>query len=281
MNDPLRPCRAAPAPGSGSSRKPNRGRISVALWLLVAIWLPSPAVLTAGEDGSAVDSTRAALEKWVETRRVLSKERSDWALGRELLEERVDLVQREVENLRERVAEARSSLAEAAVKREELLTKRSALQTASTALIAKASELESRTQHLIRRLPAPIQQRVAPLSQRLPEPGAEVKLSLSERFQNVVGILNEVNKFNRDMTVTSEVRTLGDGTTAEVATLYAGLGQAWYCSGDGAAAGVGSASEDGWVWRPATEAAADIERAIAILENEVVAEFVQLPVLVD
>ena len=281
MKDRFRPCPGAPCPGSETSRSPHWRRISMAWCLCLACGFSSHAAVLAGEDGPAVDSTRAALEKWVETRRVLSKERADWVLGRELLAERVDLVKREVENLRERVAEARASLAEAASKREEMLSKQAALQSASTALTAKAGELESRTQQLIRRLPAPLRDRVMPLSQRLPEPGAEVKLSLSERFQNVVGILNEVNKFNRDMTVTSEVRTLADGTTAEVATLYAGLGQAWYCSGDGSAAGVGSASADGWDWRPATESAAAIERAIAILENEVVAEFVQLPVLVD
>ncbi|MFT7463601.1 MAG: hypothetical protein ACI9EF_001946 [Pseudohongiellaceae bacterium] len=251
------------------------------LWMALAWCLTTQSGLASVDDETAVESARGALEQWVQTRQVLSKERSDWAFGRELLEERVELVRREVESLRERVTEARENLAAAELKKEELLKEQARLQLASKELVATAGVLESRTLQLIERLPEPIEKRVEPLSQRLPDPETETTLSLSERFQNVVGILNAVNKFNRDMTLTSEVRTLADGTSAEVATLYAGLGQAWYCSGNGLAAGVGSSTAEGWVWRPATEAAAAIQRAIAILENEVVAEFVQLPVLVD
>ena len=107
------------------------------------------------------------------------------------------------------------------------------------------------------------------------------KLSLSERFQNVLGILNEVNKFNREIAVTSEVRTLADGTSAEVTALYVGIGQGYYVSADGKVAGVGSAAPEGWVWTPANDAAARVAKAIAILKNEQPASFVPLPVRVE
>jgi hypothetical protein len=119
---------------------------------------------------------------------------------------------------------------------------------------------------------------VKPLSQRLPDDANETKLSLAERFQNVVGILNEVDKFNREISVTSEVRTLADGSSVEVTSLYIGIGEAYYVSANGAIAGVGVASEQGWIWKPANEAAPQIADVIAVLKNEKVASFIQLPV---
>jgi hypothetical protein len=141
--------------------------------------------------------------------------------------------------------------------------------------------LEVRTKGLLPRLPGPLRERVRPLSQRIPEHTDETKLSLSERFQNVVGILNEVDKFNREITVTSEVRTLGDGTAAEVTAIYLGIALGYYVTAKADAAGVGTASADGWVWSPANDAAARIAKAIAILKNEKVAEFVQLPLRIQ
>ncbi|MFM7283203.1 MAG: DUF3450 family protein, partial [Planctomycetia bacterium] len=93
--------------------------------------------------------------------------------------------------------------------------------------------------------------------------------------------LNEVNKFQRDIAVLSEVRTLADGSSAEVTTVYFGLGQAYYATANGKAAGRGSATADGWVWVPANEAAGEISRMIAVLKNEQVAAFVPVPLRVD
>lgn len=225
-----------------------------------------------------VEDARTALEQWVETRRVLSREQREWALGREMLDERIELVRREIESLRGRLDEARASIAEADGKRAELVEENELLKQGSSALAGTAGALEARTRELLRRLPEPIRERVKPLSQRLPGEGDETEASLGERFQNVVGILNEVNKFQRDITVTSEVRELGDGTTAEVTAVYVGLGHAWYVSANGTAAGVGRPSDEGWTWSAANESAPEIARALAILGNEQVAGFVGLPV---
>ncbi|MCG8432352.1 MAG: DUF3450 domain-containing protein, partial [Candidatus Omnitrophica bacterium] len=114
-----------------------------------------------------------------------------------------------------------------------------------------------------------------------PERPDETKLSLGERFQNIVGVLNEVSKFNREITLASEVRNLPDGTSAEVTTIYVGIGKAYYVNNKGDIAGIGSASENGWRWRTANEAAPEIARAIAILKNEQAAAFTQLPVEIN
>ncbi len=235
---------------------------------------------SAPQDSARVESARVALEKWADTRRLISKERNDWVLGKDLLNDRIALVEREIEGLRTRLQEASGSIVEADRKVAELAADEAKLKEGSAALVKLVEGFEERTKLLVKRLPDPVRERIKPLSQRLPD-AAGSKLSLSERFQNIVGILNEVNKFQRDIAVLSEVRTLADGSSAEVTTVYFGLGQAYYATANGKAAGRGSATADGWVWVPANDVAGEISRMIAVLKNEQVAAFVPVPLRVD
>jgi hypothetical protein len=104
---------------------------------------------------------------------------------------------------------------------------------------------------------------------------------LGERYLTIVGLLNECDKFERELVQTSEVRKLGNGTGAEVTTFYLGLGRAYYVTADRRAAGIGRPTADGWVWTPMDVAAQPIADAIAIFENKQVARYVPLPVRVE
>jgi hypothetical protein len=234
--------------------------------------------LALADSAPGIDDTRAALEKYVEVQRAISQEKRDLALSREVLNERIELVEREIGALREKIGEAEKSIAEGDQKRVELVAENDRLAQTAASLADTLGALEQGVRVMLQRLPEPIRERVRPLSQRLPDGSAGTRLSTAERFQNVVGILNEIDKFNRNITVTSEVRTLPDGTSAEVAALYLGIGQAYYAGANGTVAGIGLATEQGWVWRPANDAAPRIEQTIAIMKNEQVASFVPLPI---
>jgi septal ring factor EnvC (AmiA/AmiB activator) len=257
----------------------RRQRFAVAAVLLAgAVALLPSGAMSADDEVDPVGDTRATLEKWVETRRVISKERTEWAMAREMLRDRIDIVKSEIESLRDKITEAEENITEADEKRAELVSQNERHKEASAALSETVVEFEQQTKKLLSRLPDPIRERVKPLSQRLPDDQEQTKLSLSERFQNIVGILNEINKFNREITPTSEVRALPDGTSAEVAAIYVGLGQAYYVGANNEVAGVGTATADGWVWTPANDAALQIREAIEILKNEQPASFVKLPI---
>jgi len=265
-------------PRQGRCRRASSA-ILVAL-CVTALGIGAAGTSSAGYDGP-IDVARAALEQWVETRRLISQEKRDWAEGKEVLTARIDLVQREIATMRAKVGEAEASIVEADRKREELVQGNDELRAATQSLGEGIVALEARVRGLLPRLPAPIRERVKILSQRLPEDPTTTKATLSERFQNVVGILNEVDKFNREVTLSLEVRELPGGGAIEVTTLYLGLGQAFYASSKGDAAGIGTATEDGWAWTPANEAAAAILEAIAVQRNEAPAKFVQLPLRID
>ncbi len=227
---------------------------------------------------SNIDNTRAALDKWVETRRIISQEKHDFELGKEMINERTEIVEREIDSLKSKMGDADKSITEADKNRTELVEENEKLKKASSSLNGTITELENHTKELLKRLPDIIRERVKPLSQRFPDNPKDTKLSLSERFQNVIGVLNEVNKFNREITANSEVRTLPDGKAAEVTALYLGIGRAYYVSNDRKIAGTGAASATEWVWTPDNKSASQIADAIAVLKNEKVATFVQLPI---
>jgi FtsZ-binding cell division protein ZapB len=231
-----------------------------------------------GGEGEVLDSTRSTVAKWVETQQIISKEKKDWQLGKEVLLQRISLIENEIGSLEEKISETRKGIAEADEKRSELATRNRQLKSAAGSLQDRIAPLEAKTRQLVETLPEPLRERVAPLSQRIPADPATTEASLSERFQNVIGILNEVNKFNRDITVTNELRQLPIGVTAEVTVVYVGLAQAYYVTSGGDEAGVGRPAPGGWEWSAADHLAPEINQAVEILANAQPPAFVPLPV---
>jgi hypothetical protein len=259
-----------------------------ALGILAAAsaWANTPSAQQATESdeasvGARIDSTREVLDRWVETRRIISEEAREWALGKEILESRIDVVKRDLAGAKERVAETDKSITDADRKRAELVEQSEKLKSASAELAATAAAFESRVKDLVRRLPDPIRDKIRPLSQRLPADSAKSELPIAVRFQNLVGIVNEVNKFAREITMTSEIRKLADGSSAEVTVVYIGLAQAYYSGGGGKIAGFGTAGPEGFTWTVANDMAPQVAKLVAILKNESPAEFVPLPLKVD
>jgi hypothetical protein len=262
----------------GSATKRRRTIFGTVLLATAVCWLSPSGRSFQDRANDKVDEARRALEKWVENRRLIAHEKRKWKLGRELLTERIALVKREITSLRERIGEAEKSISDADKKRVQLIAENEKLKEVSSGLAKTVVELERRVKAVLGRLPNPIREQVRRLSQRLPKDSEKTELPLADRYQNVIGILNEVDKFNRQITVTNEVHTLDDGTTAEVTALYVGIGHGYYVTAKEDAAGVGTASDEGWAWKPANEAAAKIARAIAILNNEQAPAFVPLPI---
>jgi hypothetical protein len=230
----------------------------------------------AGGNHATLDETRLALGKWIETQQIISKEQIDWQQGREILVGRLELVKQEIATLEQKIGEARSELAAGEAKRTALAVEDAELQSQQARLGAAATELEGLARSLVGALPQPVREKLAPLVQRMPEQPAETKATAAERFQNVLGILNEVDKANSEIAVVYEVRTLSDGKRSEVKALYVGLGQAYYVSASGEA-GIGRPSIDGWEWEQADALADDVLRALEILQGKHTPAFVPLP----
>jgi hypothetical protein len=248
--------------------------------LLVACALAPPCVRAAEPPAEATpEAARSAVVKWVETQQVIAREKRDWEQAKDLLEQRIALLEQEAGGLEAKAVRAREEQADTQRKRAEMIAEDRAFAAAASGVAGSIDDLEAKTRRLLGYLPDPIRERIRPLSQRLPDgPAAAGRLSLGQRYQNVIGILNEVNKFNNDVTVTREMRSLPDGTIAEVQALYLGLGAAYYVGTGGTSAGVGRPTAEGWQWTAANDLAPQIARAIAILSNEQAPAYVPLPV---
>ncbi|MBN2164230.1 MAG: DUF3450 family protein [Pontiellaceae bacterium] len=244
--------------------------------LLIILALSGAAVCSQAQD---LDQTKEMLSRWVETRKLISEEKQKWTLEREMLSDRIDLIRTEKDSLTQKIHETQADITAADEKREDMVRENDSLKSASATLVNRISSLEQGVLELIPTLPAPIQERIRMLSQRLPK-SDETELSLSERYQNIIGIVNELNKAAQEIIVVSEVRELGDGTKAEGQTLYIGFGCAYWCKNKGDMAQIGMPGPDGWIWTAHNEIASGVADAISIMKNEKVAEFISLPVSV-
>jgi hypothetical protein len=245
---------------------------------------PAPAAAPVADPNAAaqtrerIELTRDALEKWVETRRTIGVERRDWALGKDLLDSRIDVLDRELKTLADRTKEVEATLTEADRKRDALAQEAGTLKDASAQLAAMAAQLEAKVKGLVKRFPTPLAEKLKPLTQRLPEDPATTALPLAVRFQNIVGIINEANRFNREITQSSEIRKLADGSSVEVTAVYLGLAQGYYVGAGGRIAGIGRGAPEGWTWTESNDNGPAIERIVAILRNQKPAAFVPIPV---
>lgn len=259
----------------------RRGKLAALALVLVASVGGGPRAVAQGLTTEKVDGTRAALERYVSIRRLIRKQKGDWALGKELLTDRIKILSDEIAALKKRIAEADKSIAEADKKKSELTKEHTTLATAAKSLEGAIAPLEKRVKTLLPQLPAPLLRDVELLSERIPEKPEETKLGLGHRYESVIGLLNAVNKFNRDIKTEPELRDIGGGVKASVTVMYLGLGGAYYANDDGSVAGIGVPSKKGWTWEAANEAAERIAQAIAIYKDEKVAEFVQLPLRIQ
>ena len=242
----------------------------------VSLALGVPAAARA-QTADTDESGRAVVEKWIETRRLISQEKQDWRTGRELLADRARILEKEIAGIREKTATMTNETVEVDRKLAEVRAQNEALDAVAARMRAAVAALETRLPALLARTPDPVRERVKPLVQRLPQNSADTKVSLPERFQSVIGILNEIGKANGEITVATEIRTLTDGRPAEVKALYIGLGQGYYVSAKGEA-GTGRPGVAGWEWKPANEIAARITDALQVLQNKASPHFVSLPV---
>ena len=240
----------------------------------------APASPAADAKSPSLEETRLTLSKWIETQQIISKERNEWQQGKEILQGRIELVGKEVGSLKDRIAQAETAVKDSNRKRDELIAQNAQLKETGAQLVAAVTALEEKVRRLAKIAPEGVAKKLEPLLQRVPTDPATTRVSVAERFQNVLGILNELNKANSEITVAYEVRKLSDGSSSEVQVIYVGLAQAYYLSPRGEA-GVGKPTEEGWTWRPAPEQAAAIYTALEIIKGKEPPAFVPLPVSIQ
>ena len=228
----------------------------------------------------SLEETRLTLSKWIETQQIISKERNDWQQGKEILQSRIELVGKEVGVLNEKITQSQAAVVESNTKRDQLIAENDLLKSSTAQLANAVTVMEEQVRKLSKLMPEPVAARLLPLLQRIPADPTNTRVSTAERFQNVLGILTELNKVNSELAVTYEIKTLADGSSSEVQVLYIGLAQAYYISPRGEG-GIGRPTEDGWKWEPAPATSNSILKALEIIQGKETPTFVPLPMKIQ
>jgi len=253
------------------------------LTVISACALIAPSLVHAEPAEDSVSAFRARMEKWVETRQILSEERAEWLVEKESLESTRKLLRRERDDLRAEITEFEETGADASEERRELLLQRAEYQRSAESLEGEIRRLEEQVLALAPRLPDPLRERLDLLLVQIPEDPENSRIALGQRLMNVLGVLAQAEKWNATATFVGETRPVGpEGQRIQVRTLYWGLGQAVYVDTQGQVAGIGRSGAAGWAFVDDASLADDAKLFLDIYEGNVdTIAFVPVPVEVE
>lgn len=226
---------------------------------------------------SALTQARSTLEQWVQTRQLIARARSDWQGDKESLEQTVLLYERELKSIDEQTSKVSTNNAQVAKEMAEALVLQKLSNEALDGARQFAADFEARVQKLVPQMPSPLQDILKPSLARLPADPANTKMLAAERAQVLVGVLNELDKFNNAVNLFNEKRKNPKGEEVAVQTIYVGLGAAYFVNEAGDFAGTGVPGANGWEWAVKPEIAASVKEVVKIYRNEKAARFVTLP----
>ena len=222
----------------------------------------------------AIRDTQDSLVTWVDTQKAISATKAEWAAEKQIVSDLISLLQQKKEKLEASIEKLEDSTDATDTLRSELNADREALLAANESLETVLPLLESKIRTLVSKLPDPLVLEIEPLTRRLPEADTKSTLPVSQRLLTVVGILNKVDKFNTGITVTSEIRSIGDQSLEVDA--YLGLAGAYFASESSDYAGLGVPGGDGWA--AGRSIRGDVVDLIKTYEGAREATFVELPI---
>ena len=208
------------------------------------ILLQTPLVLLCAliANGSAeeIAITQKKIDKWIETRQIISEERANWLGEKAMLETSHGILSDELTALNRAVELLSETSTMADVERENLQAEREELERSNEMLAVKVRTLEIAVQDLSARFPTPLLVKIKPLLQNIPEDVSRTKKALGQRLLTVLGVLSQAEKFNGTLTLQTNARDVsGTGVQERVTTLYWGLAFAVYVDDAGKFAGMG------------------------------------------
>lgn len=257
-----------------------------------------------------IDEARLMLDRWVETRRTISKQKSDWALGKQMLVDRIDLLQRNISEVEQEIASQKQKLEGFDESVASLEAKNEALKKAADELAELVDEMEARAVSLLNAAPQPLIESVKPLAVQIPGYGSKQDQEeqaadaegesdpatseeadqakqeekekagppLSRRVENVVGALYLFNRYTGKIDQTSELVSRPDGTSLSVDAVYLGTSYGFYVDDEDKLAASGWSAPTGWAWQEADASAASVRQVIQVFNKDQTAAFVGLPV---
>lgn len=224
-----------------------------------------------------IEKAREVISEYVKTRQEIARVKNEWKSYQELTQRRIDLYEREISQLNDLIETAEKDTTQAerqiAAIKEEIAVLRSANNIVGQSLPAYEDKMREMYQYF----PSPLKGKVERLVQQLGK-----SRQSADRMAILIGILNEVDKFNSDFNFDSFEKKLPSGETKLVDVIYLGLAVAYYADSDGEIGGVGTPAAGQWQWTERNDLAPNIRMAIKYYNGDIKpAMLVDLPVEVQ
>jgi len=227
-----------------------------------------------------VELIQQKLDKYVQTRQLISRERAEWKVQKEYLEETKQMLEMELERLGQRISELQSTRTQTQDAVEELEQEKEKLRSAADFTEGKVIEMEGEIRTLSNYFPATFRNELSLLA-RLPEDSTETETALGQRMLTVLGIMKRAEEYHNAVHLEGETREVANGENRQVWTLYWGLAGAYYVDAQGEFAGSGYPTGEGWQWSDNAALAGKVDRLVSIQRGEAAEpSFVELPVTI-
>ncbi len=221
-----------------------------------------------------IENTREVIARYVQTRQAIARVSNEWKAYQELTQRRIDLYEREIAQLRQTIQTAEQETTQAEREIARIRGEIQILRDANAIVLQALPALETKLRELYQYFPTPLKNKVQRLVQQLGR-GRQA----SDRMAVLIGILNEVDKFNAEFNFDRVEKTLNTGETRLVDVIYLGLAVAYYADEQGRIGGIGTPAEGNWKWEERNDLAPAIRQAIRFYQGEVKpALMVELPV---
>jgi septal ring factor EnvC (AmiA/AmiB activator) len=226
------------------------------------------------------EELRSTYKEFIQIKKIMGQETVEWERDKLMLEESISLVEAEIAQLKETLKELKDSSSEADGKRAKLREEVEASKNISESYLSTISDYEVRVSKLTSRFPLLLQRDAASVISALPEGGVSTR-PYSERLLVLASVLNQADKFNNQVRLVTDVKTLDSGNV-EVQTLYFGLGAAIFSDVTGGYAGRGVLGDNGWAWETVDPVqSAEIARAIRVYQSKEVPAFIKVGVTIN
>lgn len=227
-----------------------------------ALLTASGGILSAQSDTviqEKIKKTEQAVTDYVFQRQQLAQAKNEWNVYKEVSERRVEFFSQEIERLEGEIEKLEGKRSTATRIIGEKKAKIEELEAANRVVLEKVPEYEVKLRELSQYFPDPLKRRVSATVEQLGRP-----TQAADRMVIVIGILNEIDKFNSEWTIDSS--RVGNSL---VDVLYMGLAGGYYASEDGTIGGILVPAKGGWTMEEDNSVAQGVALAIKYYRNEI------------
>ena len=218
-------------------------------WPCFALCLLPVAAWAAADPAEQVGK---AAGDWLKTRAETIRLQADWTSQRQLLESTVKALEERAASYEEKLNNLQAKTATEHTELETVGTKNEATATALQSAAARLKLLDEKLRNLRPALPPRLSAALELPFQSLSGP----ELSVGERMQLTMTVLNRCLQFNRTITSGEEELTLaGETTPKSLEVIYWGLSHGYALDRAAGRAWFGSPGPQGWGWEPQASAA--------------------------